>query len=73
MVSSKGLREVFPPDRSIFCDDAVPLVVVAKGLKARTIRDRHDHYSLLATIEDGLGLKRLGHAAAATPISGIFS
>ena len=31
-----------------------------------------NHYSLLATIEDGLGLPRLGSAAAATPLSDYF-
>lgn len=33
---------------------------------------RADHYSLLATIEDGLGLARLGRAATATPLSDFF-
>ena len=31
-----------------------------------------DHYSLLATFEDGLGLPRLGNAATATPLSDYF-
>jgi len=33
---------------------------------------RADHYSLLATIEDGLGLSRLGRAATATPLTDYF-
>jgi hypothetical protein len=31
-----------------------------------------NHYALLATIEDGLGLPRLGNAASATPLSDYF-
>jgi acid phosphatase len=31
-----------------------------------------DHYSLLRTVEDGLGLRRLGHSTQATPIRGIW-
>jgi len=31
-----------------------------------------NHYSLLATVEDGLGLTRIGMAAAATPLSDYF-
>ena len=31
-----------------------------------------DHFSLLATIEDGLGLPRIGSAVAAKPLSDYF-
>ena len=31
-----------------------------------------DHYSLLATIEDGLGVGRLGQASGATPLTDFF-
>jgi hypothetical protein len=31
-----------------------------------------DHYSLLATIEDGLGLPRLGSAIGKTPLADYF-
>lgn len=33
----------------------------------------YDHYSLLATIEDQLGVPRLGQAAQATPMSGLMA
>jgi hypothetical protein len=54
---------------AIFKDDPIPMFVIspyAKGggyVSAVTA----DHYSLLATIEDGLGLPRLGQAAQARP------
>jgi hypothetical protein len=32
----------------------------------------YNHYSLLATIEDGLGLARLGSATSATPLQDFF-
>jgi hypothetical protein len=31
-----------------------------------------DHYSLLATFEDGLGVPRLGNAITAAPLSDYF-
>jgi hypothetical protein len=55
-------------------DDPVPLFVLSPLAKsggfASTVHA--DHYALLATIEDGLGLPRLGHAAQATPITDFF-
>ncbi|MHB8588877.1 MAG: alkaline phosphatase family protein [Candidatus Dormibacteraceae bacterium] len=33
----------------------------------------YDHYSLLATIEDALGVARLGHAAQATPMTDLMA
>jgi hypothetical protein len=45
----------------------VMTLVISPHLKARVITSPHDHYSLLATVEDTLGLTRLGHAATATP------
>jgi hypothetical protein len=44
-------------------------VVVAPGLGHRASSKPYDHYSLLATIEDILGLGRLGHAAQAQPMN----
>ena len=40
--------------------------------RAGVSRQRIDHYGLLRTIEDGLGLPPLGHSAAARPIAGIW-
>ena len=55
-------------------DDPIGLFVIsplAKG--AGYVSAVHaDHYSLLATIEDGLGLPRLGKAAQATPLTDFF-
>ena len=31
-----------------------------------------NHYALLATIEDGLGVGRIGNAAAASPLTDYF-
>jgi hypothetical protein len=54
-------------------DDPIPMVLLSpyamSGYKGTT---RADHYALLATIEDGLGLPRLGAAAQATPLADYF-
>jgi phospholipase C len=52
-------------------DDSGPIamIVVAPNLTAHSSATYHDHYSLLATIEDRLGLPRLGNARGATPFS----
>ena len=59
-------------DESSATDNLVPLVVVSSKLKAHTARARYDHYSLLATIEDALGLPRTGKAAQTAPITGLL-
>lgn len=48
-------------------DDRVALLVVAPGLQGEIMK-RLDHYSLLATIEDALGVPRLGLAKAAASL-----
>ncbi len=48
------------------------LVVTSCGAPARDAT-RFDHYSLLATIEDGFGLPRLGKAAAALSMDKLFA
>jgi phosphatidylinositol-3-phosphatase len=55
-------------------DDPVPLFVLSPLAKSGGFSSsaHADHYALLATIEDGLGLPRLGHAAQATPITDFF-
>jgi hypothetical protein len=44
-------------------------LVAAPDLKAHQTAAPHDHYSLLRTVEDRLGVPPLGRAAAATPFS----
>jgi phosphatidylinositol-3-phosphatase len=44
-------------------------LVVAPHLTAHSSNQPHDHYSLLATVEDSLGVARLGHAAQAAPLT----
>lgn len=43
-------------------------LVIAPGGTAQKSSAYHDHYSLLATIEDTFGLPRMGQAAGATPL-----
>ncbi len=51
----------------------IPFIVVSPLVTAGMVTaTRYDHYSLLATWEDGLGLDRLRNAAAATPIADIW-
>ncbi len=47
----------------------VPLLVVSPGDHGVSSDRPYDHYSLLATIEDLLGVSRLGHAQGAAAIS----
>jgi hypothetical protein len=55
-------------------DDPIAIYVMSPYAKSGGYSStvRADHYSLLATIEDGLGLSRLGKAAAATPLTDYF-
>ena len=54
-------------------DDPVPMFVLSPLAKTSyPSPTRADHYSLLATIEDGLGLPRLGKAQQATPLADFF-
>lgn len=49
-------------------------LVVAPGVAAGTkVNTPYNHYSLLATVEDGLGLPLLGNAANAAPMSAFWS
>src|SRR5439155_1479646 len=49
-------------------DNRVLTVVAAPGTRHATSKRAYDHYSLLATIEDMLGVGRLGKAAGARPM-----
>ena len=53
-------------------DNRVPLIVVSQNLAVHSTSQRHDHYSLLATVEDRLGVPRLGAAEQADPLSELF-
>lgn len=48
------------------------LVIHANPMERRSARS-YDHYSMLATIEDRLGLPRLGQAARATPMNDLLA
>jgi len=50
----------------------VPAIAVAPNLTSHTTSRPHDHYSLLATVEDRLGVPRLGEARQADPLSELF-
>ena len=47
----------------------VALLVIAPKLKEHQTAQPHDHYSLLATVEDRLGVQRLGQARGASPLT----
>jgi hypothetical protein len=52
----------------------IPFIVVSPLAQTGFVTStRYDHYSLLATWEDALGLPRLGMAGGATPISDIWN
>lgn len=51
----------------------VATLVIAPNLQTHTSATAYNHYSLLATIEDRLGVARLGAAQPATPITDVFS
>ena len=53
-------------------DNQVALLVVAPKLSQHLTSKPHDHYSLLATVEDRLGLPRLGQAQSADPLNELF-
>lgn len=53
-------------------DNQVLTLVASPGVSHRVSRHVYTHYSLLATIEDLLGVGRLGQAAGATPMSDLL-
>jgi hypothetical protein len=50
----------------------LPFIVVSPLAKAGPTAGAYDHYSLLATIEDGLGLPRLGQAGTSATIADVW-
>jgi hypothetical protein len=59
---------------ALAADDPIPLLLLSPLAKQGGYEStaHADHYSLLATMEDGLGVPRLGRAAAATPLRDYF-
>jgi phosphatidylinositol-3-phosphatase len=53
-------------------DNRVATIVAARGLTRHRTDELHDHYSLLATVEDRLGIARLGAAQQATALDELF-
>ena len=53
-------------------DNQVLTIVLRPDVKHRTSAVRYDHYSLLATIEDILGLPRLANASSAKPMNDLI-
>jgi acid phosphatase len=56
-------------DESDSGGDRVPFVIAAPQLHGQQLTQTYDHYSLLATIADALGVSRPGESAQANPIS----
>ncbi len=55
-------------------DDPIGMFVLSPYARGGYVGMSHaDHYALLATIEDGLNLGRLGNAASATPLADYFA
>ncbi len=54
-------------------DNHIATIVATPCGTPRQDATRYDHYSLLATIEDGFGLPRLRKAAAARDMAGLFA
>ena len=54
-------------------DNHVATLVITSALSARRSGTFYTHYSLLATVEDRLGVDRLGEAAHATPLSDLLN
>ena len=50
----------------------VAAIMVAPNIKRHQSTQRYDHYSLLATIEDRLGIPRLGESKGAAPMTDFF-
>jgi hypothetical protein len=53
-------------------DNRVLMIVASPGMGHKTSTRRYDHYSLLATIEDLLGVGRLGEAKNAKPMTDLI-
>lgn len=63
-----GTRVIVTFDEGSRSDNHVAAFEVGAGVPNTTDGASYDHYSLLAGIEDALGLSRLGNAARAKPL-----
>ncbi len=64
---------VWDEDDDSIGDNPIPIFVLSPYARAGHVSTvAADHYSLLATFEDGLALPRLGKAATATPLVDFF-
>jgi phospholipase C len=54
-------------------NNRVLTLVIAQGLTRHLTAQSHDHYSLLATVQDRLSVPRLGQAEGASPLSELFA
>ena len=70
--SSKGVLFITWDEDDGSTDNRVLTLVIAPGSGHKSSTTRYSHYSLLATIEDLLGVGRLGEAARATPMSDLL-
>lgn len=70
--SSGGVLFITWDEDDSSSDNNVLTLVVAEGVSHRTSAKSYTHYSLLATIEDLLGVARLGKAAGATPMTDLL-
>jgi phosphatidylinositol-3-phosphatase len=52
--------------------DLVPLIVASPDLESRRVEAMYDHFSLLAALEDRLGVARLGGARDARPLTDLL-
>jgi acid phosphatase len=50
----------------------IPTIFVGEMVKPGKYRAQINHYSVLATIEAAYGLRRIGRAAHAAPITGVW-
>jgi len=54
-------------------DNRVVMLAIAPSMSHRTSTKRYTHYSLLATLEDMLGVGRLGQAADAPAMTDLIN
>jgi hypothetical protein len=52
--------------------DQAPAVILSPDLIAHGTSSAYDHYSVLAAVEDRLGMLRLGHAGDADPLTAVL-
>ncbi|MGQ0484093.1 MAG: alkaline phosphatase family protein [Hyphomicrobiales bacterium] len=53
-------------------DDSIPTIITGSQVKSGVFAQRIDHYSVLRTITDAMGIGALGESAKAEPIFGIW-